>query len=111
LRDSQILRAVDELTRALAGRIPAPDRADTPDSAYKYELQVGAFLDHQRALDQRHVLKSMGYPASVHTELHRKAIWHRVMVGPYAEEDEAIRVLQKLEGLLGSRPFLRRRPL
>jgi len=112
LRDSQIIRAVDELTRAMAGRIPAPDSSvAAAGAAYEYELQVGAFLDHQLALDQRHILKSMGYPAAVHTELHRKTIWHRVMVGPYADKTKALDDLRKLEGLLGSRPFLRRRPL
>lgn len=109
LRDSQIIRAVDDLTRTLAGRIPAPDAPEALASTYQYELQVGAYLDHQLALDQRHVLKSMGYPAAVHTELHQKAIWHRVMVGPYRNESEALQVRKQLEGLLDTRPFLRRR--
>lgn len=109
LRDSQIIRAVDDLTRTLAGRIPAPDAPEALASTYQYELQVGAYLDHQLALDQRHVLKSMGYPATVRTELHQKSIWHRVMVGPYGDENRALQVRQKLEGLLDTRPFLRRR--
>jgi hypothetical protein len=111
LRDSQVIRAVDELTRTLADRIPAPDRVERPMPAYEYELQVGAFLDQRLAMDQRHVLTSMGYPTAVRTDLHKKSIWHRVVVGPYAEEDQALDALQKLEGLLGHRPFLRRRPL
>ena len=111
LRDSQVTRAVDELTRHLAGRIPGPNATVTTAATYLFELQVGAFLDHRRALDQRHVLTSMGYPTTVHTELHQKTIWHRVMVGPYEDENEALRDRRKLENLLGTRPFLRRRPL
>ena len=111
LRDSQIVRAVDELTRYLADRIPSPD-GDAPIKAdWRYELQVGAYLDHQLALEQRDTLVAQGLPAAVHTEMRRQTVWHKVTVGPYADENEALAVRRQLEDQLGVRPFLRRLPL
>jgi hypothetical protein len=111
LRDSQIVRAVDELTRYLADRIPGPD-GEAPEKAdWRYELQVGAYLDHQLALEQRDMLAAQGLPAAVHTEMRRQTIWHKVTVGPYTDENEALAVRRQLEDKLGIRPFLRRLPL
>jgi hypothetical protein len=111
LRDSQIVRAVDELTRTLADRIPGPHAPAPVAAAYLFELQVGAFLDHQLALEQRNDLQAMGFPVAVHSEMHQGATWHRVMVGPCADEQEALRIQRQLRDRLGIRPFLRRRPL
>ena len=111
LRDSQVIRAVDDLTRTLADRIPEPGAPMTAASAVRFELQVGAYLDHQLAIDQRDALKAKGFPAAIYSETRQQTIWHRVMVGPYSEEPEALRVRQQLETQLGTRPFLRRQPL
>jgi hypothetical protein len=111
LRDSQIIRAVDELTRTLANRIPGPDAPTVTASAYLFELQVGAYLDHQLAIDQRNDLKTRGFPAAVHSQMHQNTIWHRVIVGPYPDESEALRVRRQLESQLDTRPFLQRRPI
>ena len=111
LRDSQVIRAVDDLTRTLADRIPEPDAPMTAASGVRFELQVGAYLDHQMAVDQRDALDLMGFPTAVHSEKRQETIWHRVMVGPYSEEPEALRVRQQLETQLGTRPFLHRQPL
>ena len=113
LRESQIARAVDELTRHLADRIPGPDGQMPAGAAaaWRFELQVGAYLDHQLALDQRDTLSALGFPVAVHTEMHQQTIWHRVMVGPYTDETEALRARRELEERLGKRPLVRRRPL
>jgi cell division protein FtsN len=111
LRDSQIVRAVDELTRYLADRIPGPDGAAPVKADWRYELQVGAYLDHQLALEQRDTLAARGLPAAVHTEMRQATIWHKVTVGPYTNENEALAVRRQLENQLGVRPFLRRLPL
>lgn len=111
LRNSQITRAVDELTRTLANRIPGPDAPTETAAMYRFELQVGAYLDHQLAIDQRDDLRTRGFPAAVHSEMRQKTIWHRVMVGPYPDEREALHVRRQIEDQLGTRPFLKRRPL
>lgn len=111
LRDSQIARAVDDLARTLAERIPGPGARPAAAADWRFDLQVGAYLDHQRALDQRDALKKRGFPAAVHSEHRDQTIWHRVLVGPYADEQEALQVRRQLEAQLGTRPFLRRRPL
>jgi hypothetical protein len=111
LRDSQIVRAVDELTRFLADRIPGPDGSSPPVASWRYELQVGAYLDHQLALEQRDTLSAQGFPAAVHTEMRQQTVWHKVTIGPYNDENKALAVRRQLEDQLGVRPFLRRLPL
>ncbi len=111
LRDSQIVRAVDELTRFLADRIPGPDGSSPPPASWRYELQVGAYLDHQLALEQRDTLSAQGFPAAVHTEMRQQTVWHKVTIGPYNDENKALAVRRQLEDQLGVRPFLRRLPL
>jgi len=111
LRDSQIARAVDELTRYLANRIPGPDGQAPAAAAWRFDLQVGAYLDHQLALDQRDALTALGFPAAVHTETRQQTVWHRVMVGPYTDETDALRARRQLEERLGNRPLIRRQPL
>ena len=111
LRDSQIVRAVDELTRFLADRIPGPDGSAPPAATWHYELQVGAYLDRQLALEQRDILSAQGFPAAIHTEMRQQTVWHKVTVGPYNDENKALAVRRQLEDQLGVRPFLRRLPL
>ena len=102
---------MDDLARTLAGRFPGPDRSAAPAAQWRFDLQVGAFLDHQRAVDQRDDLLERGFPAAVHSETLQETIWHRVMVGPYADELEALQVRRQLETQLGTRPLMRRRSL
>ena len=72
------------LTRTLADRIPEPDTPMAAASAARFELQVGAYLGHQLAVDQRDALDLMGFPTAVHSEKRQETIWHRVIVRPYS---------------------------
>lgn len=112
LHDREIVAVVDLLTRHLAERIPGGHgRHDQDKGGYRYDLQIGAYLDHQRALEKRDLLLAKGYPASVRSETTPDAIWHRVVVGPYQDEEEAITAQAALESLLSTRPMIRREPL
>ncbi len=109
LQDREIITAVDKLTRHLADRMPDHGSKDADRAGYHFELQIGAYRDHQFALDERDRLQAQGYPASVRSETTPDAIWHRVVVGPYQDEKKALAARQKLEALLATRPLLRRR--
>ncbi len=111
LHDREIVAVVDKLTRHLAGQIPDHGRKGDAAGKYFYDLQIGAFLDHQHALEERDRLVAHGYPASVRSETTPAAIWHRVVVGPYRDENEAIAARTALEDLLSIRPLIRRQPL
>ncbi len=111
LHDREIVAVVDKLTRHLAEQIPDRGHQTGQDGGYRYNLQIGAFLDHQRALEERDRLLARGYPASVHSETAPDAIWHRVVVGPYHSEKEALAARAALEDLLAIRPLIRRQPL
>ena len=108
LQDREIITAVDKLTRHLADRMPDHGNKGAYRAGYHFELQIGAYRDHQFALDERDRLQAQGYPASVRSETTPDAIWHRVVVGPYQDEEKALAARQKLEELLATRPLLRR---
>ncbi len=108
LQGREIITAVDKLTRQLADRMPDHGNKDADRAGYHYELQIGAYRDHQFALDARDRLQKQGYPASVRSETTPDAIWHRVVVGPYQDEKKALAARRKLEELLATRPLLRR---
>ncbi len=111
LHDREIVAVVDKLTRHLAGQIPDHGRKGDAAGKYFYDLQIGAFLDHQHALEERDRLVALGYPASVGSETTPDAIWHRVVIGPYHSENKAIAARSALEELLSIRPLIRRQPL
>ena len=111
LHDREILAAVDRLTRHLAGRVPDHGLPGPAPGSYRLELQIGAYRDHQFALDTRNRLKAKGFPASVRSESTPDAIWHRVVIGPYLDENEALAARTALEDLLSVRPLIRRQPL
>ena len=66
LRESQIGRAVDDLARTLADRLPGPHGPGAPTAAWQFELQVGAYLDHRSALEQRDHLVALGFLGGRH---------------------------------------------
>ncbi|MDJ0723352.1 MAG: SPOR domain-containing protein [Desulfobacterales bacterium] len=111
LHDREVIAVVDLLTRHLAGRIPDHGLPGPAPGTYRLELQIGAYRDHQFALAERDRLKAEGFPASVRSETTPDAIWHRVVIGPYLDEDEAMAARTALEGLLSVRPLIRRQPL
>ncbi len=109
LQDREIITAVDKLTRHLADRIPDHGDRRPYQAGYHFELQIGAYRDHEFALDERDRLRNQGYPASVRSETTPDTIWHRVVVGPYRDEKKALAARQQLEELLATRPLLRRK--
>ena len=111
LHDREIVAAVDQLTRHLAGRIPDHGHPGPAPGTYRLELQIGAYRDHQFALAERDRLRAEGFPASVRSEITPDAIWHRVIIGPYLDENEAMAARSALEDLLSVRPLIRRQPL
>ena len=110
LQDREIIAAVDKLTRHLADRIPDHGDKNAYRAGYHFELQIGAYRDHQFALEKRDRLRAQGYPASVRSQTTSDTIWHRVVVGPYGDEQQALAARQDLEKRLSTRPLLRRQP-
>lgn len=109
LRGTVKIRAVDELARYLARRVPAPrqipyEEKRTP--VYAYELQVGAFLGEQRALDLLRALRERGYPGFLRRVRNDAGLWHRVLLGPYEDHEEAIRVQKEIQAELGTEPIM-----
>lgn len=63
-----------------------------------FAVQVFSFQDKNRAKAASEKLKKEGYPAYVITQdLGEKGVWHRVWLGEFKVEKEAIELLEKLK--------------
>lgn len=97
LRNAVKIQAVDELTRYLVERMPAPSGAmsagegSSPSSRKgPFEIRVAAFSDPERAEDFRQRLNREGFTALVVRATDPEGrLWHRVVVGPYLERAAA----------------------
>jgi hypothetical protein len=105
LRDGNKVRIVDELSRHLAWRVPMPRTpAPAPD---RFELQVHAFSDRERAEATILELRTKGYPAYLTSGTDRAGTWHRVVLGPYESREKAVRIRAELPRSLAAGAFVR----
>lgn len=111
LRESVKIRAVDELARYLARRIPAPKFVPfghEDEENYAYEIQVASFRKASSAKRLVRKLRASGHPALLRSNRDDRGIWHRVLVGPYESLQEAQRVSNKIRQQSGSKPTINR---
>ncbi len=109
LRETIKIRAVDELSRALVNRIPAPPYIDAPDAGaamVAYELQVGAFLEEERARSFLETMRQKGFPAYVRSNRDDRELWHRVILGPYEDREEAEHVRDRIQQDVEKKAFI-----
>jgi hypothetical protein len=113
LRPGVKVRAVDELARHLAMRMPAPKPLPPPweqGRRVAYELQAGAFLDEKRAHALVGILRLKGYPAFMRSVRDDRGLWHRVILGPYEDPNEALRLKDEVREIAGASPIIREVP-
>lgn len=82
---------------------PSPEKETPPQEAFKYTVQVAAFLQEDYADRLIDKLKAKGYDAWLKTTVRSTGkVWYRVMVGHFNSRDEAakIRVKMQDEGFL-----------
>jgi hypothetical protein len=111
LRPVVKVRAVDELARYLARRVPAPQgegEALDPTQGYLYEIQAGAFLEEDRASRLAERLRQRGLPAFIRRHRDGRGLWHRVILGPYEDRREAFQVQKKAGEITGAGCFISR---
>ncbi len=111
LRETIKIRAVDELSRALVNRIPAPRYITDPAAGmamYDYELQVGAFLEEERARGFLETMRQKGFPAFIRSNRDDQELWHRVVVGPYEDREEAVQVRDRIHRDVEKKAFILR---
>jgi hypothetical protein len=103
LRDTIKYRVVDELARRLIDRLPplSPDVYQKEPGRLVYVLQAGAFLDRHRAESLRSRLQAKAFEAEIQPYETDRHQWHRVLVGPYVEWEEANSALARLRREMG----------
>lgn len=91
---------------------PAPPQISTPESdinteknAKHYSIQVASLKNRADADKQVDIFKNKGYPAyRISAQIRDTGTWHRVRIGPFKNQSEALRILinvnQKNKGAL-----------
>lgn len=94
------------------GPTPSPTQSSTPESdrsmeknAKHYSIQVASLKNRADADKQVEIFKNKGYPAyRISAEVRDTGTWHRVRIGPFKNQSEALRILinvnQKNQGAL-----------
>lgn len=113
----QMLRAVDDLARNLADKVPdlpiAPPATvltttdhkvfpppATPPTRERYRLQVAAFSKPGEAQHAVQLLRNEGFQPTIVTATQFEKSWHKVMLGPFlsldAAQETGVRVQKRL---------------
>jgi hypothetical protein len=109
LRETVKQRAVDELCRELTRRIPSPAvAAVNEESAPRqgYAVQTGSFLEERLAVEHLSTLRRHGFEAFVRKERIHGDLWHRVLVGPFAEHEQAMRARERVRREIQSESYV-----
>ncbi len=97
LREENNIKAIDDLTRHLAARIPAPgNKYGAENKKPEYFLQVGAFSDLKRAEILKKKYAKDGYPAFIRKNYDNRGLWHRVILGPYPGHKKALFIKKQI---------------
>lgn len=99
--DAQLVRAIDDLSRNLAARVPdlpktrqhargAPQKEYIePPFSPSYRIQVAAFRSHDEARHAARLLRREGYAPAIAEVTEREQEWHRVIIGPFSSARSA----------------------
>ncbi len=97
LREESNIKAIDDLTRHLAARIPEPENFyKTRNKKTGFFLQIGAFSDLKRAESLKKKYVKNGYPAFIRKNYDEKGLWHRVILGPYSDHQKAVFIKKQI---------------
>ncbi|MFP4030012.1 MAG: GNA1162 family protein [Desulfococcaceae bacterium] len=108
LSDEVKLQVVDEAVRNLVDRLPRPG-ALVAEAGSRYEVQAGAFSAPERARELRDRLQARGFSAFIGRNVDDRGVWHRVLVGPFADQESALAAAGEIEAAVGARCFIARR--
>lgn len=108
LSDEVKLQVVDEAVRNLVDRLPRPGTV-VAEAASRYELQAGAFSAPERARELRNQLQARGFSAFIRRNVDDRGLWHRVLVGPFPDQESALAAGREIEAKVGARCFIARR--
>ena len=99
--DAQLVRAIDDLSRNLAARVPDLPKTGQrargmPQKEYleppfspSYRIQVAAFRSHDEAQYAARLLRREGYAPAIAEVTEREQAWHRVIIGPFSSARSA----------------------
>ena len=114
MSEAQMTKAADDLGRTLADAIP--DLAETasvqhaaapPEAASeRYQVQVAAFRSSDQARQTQRLLQQQGYTLVAVRLANQERAWHRVVIGPFASQNEAQEVQRRIQTSLPFSPLI-----
>ena len=104
LREKETIALVDQAIREIVEEIPNPPAVEILPSCI--EIQVASFLECSLAEAAVKNLEKKGLETRIVTVPLNGHIWHRLILGPYANREEAEKVKSDLERDTPFRPFL-----
>ncbi len=108
--DGQMEKAIDDLGRKLAARIPEPQDAYPPVSKRwpegSYRLQIAPFWSSAEAERVAQRLQRKGYRPSIVPVRGMGKTWHRIWLGPFSTLGEAQKARSQIRKKLGFYPLL-----
>ena len=77
--------------------VPEKEKVGRPETGGSLILQVASYKDREAAKRQLEKLSAEGYAGTVQVaDLGDRGTWYRVRIGPYRNEKDALKILEKL---------------
>ena len=107
LQNEKITGLVDQLNRRLVAEIPNPPALPLTNTVI--ELQVASFRDEARAQKALKTIQQQGLKPHIMAVALGSDLWHRVMLGPFYNADEADEVKKAVRKNTQFKPIVIRR--
>jgi len=95
MKNERTLDLIDRINRELMELIPDPP-SPSP-SPYFVEIQIASFLDRELAQKALKELQGQGFSPRVETVMIGDRLWHRILLGPYSDLNEAEKTRETLK--------------
>lgn len=114
MREEVKVQVVDELAQHLVNTFPCPQAIQDP--TYQYELQLGAFLEKNRAHSFARKMKAKGLRPFIRNNRDDRGLWYRVLLGPYHDREKVLQLRRQVKDEFGvdafvCNVFLKTRPI
>ncbi|MBN2124421.1 MAG: DUF799 family lipoprotein [Deltaproteobacteria bacterium] len=103
MKKERTLDLIDRINRELMEAIPSPPESALTPTAI--DLQVASFLDETLAQGAMSELTQKGLSPRIETVMVKDRLWHRILVGPFPNSEEAEKVRKGLEEGTTYRPI------
>ncbi|MFC1820335.1 SPOR domain-containing protein, partial [Thermodesulfobacteriota bacterium] len=103
MKEERTIELVNRMNRELAGQIPEPPSPTA--TPYYIEIQVASFLENNRAQKILMDFEGRGLNPRIETVTRGDKLWHRIILGPYFNLQEAEKIKNRIAQNTQFRPI------